>query len=301
MTSYVTDGTVGPWAKEKLGCLRDYLEAYTTVLKGQSRWCEGYYFVDAFAGAGRAPVRKSQSRHDNKSGDLFGYAPHSDEEREYVDGSPRVALSIKHPFSAYLFVEKDEARAEHLHSIRSEYPDRVIRIRSGDANEILLNRLVKNPRIDWQRSRAIVFLDPFGMQVSWDTIQELAGTGAIEVIINNPIQMAIQRLLRRDGDIPKTWRERLDNHFGSDGWQQAAYHPSKDLFGERSHKVQDSSTELARLYNGRLASLFGHAASPRLVRNTRGSPLYYLHWAGPNATGLRIAEYVLGQGETLAD
>ena len=46
--------TVGPWAREKLDRLGMYLSAYTTVLKAQSRWCRGYVYVDAFAGAGRS-------------------------------------------------------------------------------------------------------------------------------------------------------------------------------------------------------------------------------------------------------
>jgi hypothetical protein len=31
-------------------------------------------------------------------------------------------------------------------------------------------------------------------------------------------------------------------------------------------------------------------STARLIRNTRASPLYYLIWAGPNATGLKGAE-----------
>ena len=37
--------------------------------------------------------------------------------------------------------------------------------------------------------------------------------------------------------------------------------------------------------------------SPRLIRNTRNAPLYYLIWAGPNKLGLKGADYILSQGE----
>ena len=40
---------VGPWAREKLDCLGNYLEAYTTILRRQR--FRGYFY-DAFAGPG---------------------------------------------------------------------------------------------------------------------------------------------------------------------------------------------------------------------------------------------------------
>ena len=53
-TSFVPE--VGPWAEDKLECLRRYLSAYTTILRKQR--FKGYVYVDAFAGAGTAKIRK---------------------------------------------------------------------------------------------------------------------------------------------------------------------------------------------------------------------------------------------------
>ena len=52
MTKKPRDGSVGPWAKEKLEALDQYLGFYTTVLKKQDYWLRGTIFVDAFAGPG---------------------------------------------------------------------------------------------------------------------------------------------------------------------------------------------------------------------------------------------------------
>jgi hypothetical protein len=52
MTKKPRDSTVGPWAKEKLDALGQYLGFYTTVLKNQRHWLRGTIFVDAFAGPG---------------------------------------------------------------------------------------------------------------------------------------------------------------------------------------------------------------------------------------------------------
>jgi three-Cys-motif partner protein len=54
------DDTVGPWAREKLDALCQYLNFYTTVLKKQSHWLRGTIFFDAFAGPGLSRVRTTE-------------------------------------------------------------------------------------------------------------------------------------------------------------------------------------------------------------------------------------------------
>ncbi|MFX6273703.1 three-Cys-motif partner protein TcmP, partial [Acinetobacter baumannii] len=89
---------VGPWAKEKLDALSEYLGFYTKVLKNQGWWCRGTIFVDAFAGPGRAKVRTKPKAAPEVS--LFDTEPAADAEAvEYLKGSPRVALDIENPFS----------------------------------------------------------------------------------------------------------------------------------------------------------------------------------------------------------
>ena len=53
---------VGPWAKEKLQALGEYLSFYTKVLKNQGHWCRGTIFIDAFAGPGRRSAIKPRQR-----------------------------------------------------------------------------------------------------------------------------------------------------------------------------------------------------------------------------------------------
>jgi three-Cys-motif partner protein len=61
------------------------------------------------------------------------------------------------------------------------------------------------------------------MQVPWSTIEALAKTKAIEIIINFPLGMAIQRLLTKSGDIPQDWQVSLDTFFGSNDWHTLVY------------------------------------------------------------------------------
>jgi three-Cys-motif partner protein len=219
-------------------------------------------------------------------------------EIEFLKGSPRVALDIANPFSSYVFVERDPQRIAELNALKAEYADtRVIDVRADDANAALQAWLASG--VDWKHHRAVVFLDPFGMQVPWSTIELLARTKAIEVIINFPLGMAIQRLLTKSGDIPPGWQMSLDTFFGLPDWRELAYEESADLFGPKVSKASGSGTKLLEWYRGRLRTIFGHVSTARLIKNTRGNPLYYLIWAGPHKKGLDGAEHILSKGERL--
>lgn len=299
MTSCAHNGDVGPWAHQKLDCLKRYLEAYTTILRQQKGL--RYYYVDAFAGPGRARIRELYRSHSDENF-LFDYTPETKDEEEYIDGSPRVSLSIHHPFMGYLFIEKQQNRIETLSSeLKADFPSLSNRIRicKGDANTEILSRIIDNQNMDWRRDRAVVFLDPYATELKWSTIEKLAHTGAIEIIVNNTLPMAVNRLIPRSGEIPETWRSRLNSYFGSEEWERIAYSSQQTLLGDQLTKNEQAANRLGRWYGERLKELFGHTAPPRIVRNTHGTPIYFLHWAGPNATGEKIAAHIMEQGEVL--
>jgi three-Cys-motif partner protein len=288
----------GPWAKEKLDALRQYLEFYTLVLKNQRHWLQGTIFIDAFAGPGLSRVRTKAKQ--VAAPDLLAVGAVLDEQEiEYLKGSPRQALEIANPFDSYIFIDRNPDNAAELRALAKVYAgQRAIEVQEHDANSALRSILARN--IDWRHHRAVVFLDPFGMQVPWGTIDSLARTGAIEVIINFPLGMAIQRLLTRSGEIPEGWRISLDSFSGSSEWRDLAYEEREDLFGVKRSKVADSGLRLLEWYRGRLKKSFGHVSTARLIKNTRGNPLYYLIWAGPNKKGLEGADYILSKGERVA-
>jgi three-Cys-motif partner protein len=230
---------------------------------------------------------------------LFRSDPEPDaEEAEFVKGSPRIALEITNPFSSYLFIDRDSQRVAELQALRAEYHSGPsIAVHEGDANAALQAWLASGT--DWRHHRAVVFLDPFGMQVPWSTIEALARTKAIEVLINFPLGMAIQRLMTRSGEIPAGWQISLDTFFGAPDWRGLAYEQDPSLFGQGVRKLSDSSVKLLEWYRSCLRTAFGHVSTARLIKNTRGNPLYYLIWAGPHATALKGAEHILSKGERL--
>ena len=296
---------VGPWAKDKLDRLGKYLSAYTRIMANQ-KWCEGYHYIDAFAGPGEHQVRQTKSDGCDDSQQVLLeasiYGNEQEEQRSFLAGSPRVALEIEHPFTHYVFIERSPDRVADLERLKTEYgSSRSIFIRQTDCTKYLKDRLATNPKLDWKKNRALVFLDPFGMQVGWDTIEALAATKAVEIFLNFPVGMAIQRLLLRQPDrFTDIQRRRLDKYFGSPDWFSALYKRRRTLFGDdEEEKINESGKALLKWYRDRLRTLFSHVSKAALMRNTHSGHLYYLMLASHNATGARIASDILSAGETV--
>lgn len=290
---------VGPWAREKLEALGAYLDFYTTALKNQGSWLKATTFVDAFAGAGLAKLRHraDTSFEATLLADLQPVSADPDAE-EYVRGSPRVALDIANPFTRYVFIERDPSRVAELERMREQYgASRQIDIRQGNAEEELDELLSK--ALNRPGHRAVVFLDPFGMQISWRTIERLAATQQVEVMINFALGMAIQRALPRNGVLQPGWREAHDRFFGSSEWYERVYDQRSDLLGLTTEKRPDAGPRLLDWYRERLKRAFGNVSGARLIKNTRGGHLYYLIWAGPHPLGLKGADYILKKGERI--
>lgn len=283
---------VGPWAEEKLIALERYLNYYTTRLKNQPQWKTIY--LDAFAGGGRAKVR-AKPKPEALQPKLWAEEPDDPAQVAFVRGSPRRALEIANPFDSYIFIDSDPVRVAMLRELSQEFGDRRrIRVREGSADEQIAWTLSHKPN---KRShRGIAFLDPFGAHLEWASIEALAQTGVFEVIINFPLHMCLNRLMTKDPEIRENWRRQLDA-FLPPGWYDQAYEISSDLLGEEYRKRDDALEALLTWYRSCLVTTFGFASEPRLIRNTRGGPLYYLLWAGPNPAGLAGANHIMSMGD----
>lgn len=169
---------VGPWAKEKLSALDQYLDYYTKILKNQ-RWRTLY--VDAFAGGGTAVIRKT-SKHQEGQGQLIEDST-DPEQQEFIMGSPRIALDLPNPFDTYVFIDASGARISELEALCAEYGEtRNIHIRPGSAESEI--RWVLERNIRYATHRGVAFLDPFGAHLSWHTVEALAATRLFEVLVN---------------------------------------------------------------------------------------------------------------------
>ncbi|RWO32362.1 MAG: three-Cys-motif partner protein TcmP [Mesorhizobium sp.] len=102
---------------------------------------------------------------------------------ETLDGSDRRGLKIEPPFKHFIFIEKDPERAAARESVRFDWPNAEIQVLRGNANDELLEIIGKAPWTNRSRSRSrgVVFLDPFSMQVDWSTLKALSQTECLDI------------------------------------------------------------------------------------------------------------------------
>ncbi len=292
----------GDWTTAKLDVLAKYLASYTTALKDKPSkerpFVKGY--IDAFAGTGYRDARR-----DDKAGESSQVLLLPDlaerEPQELLDGSARLALKTEPRFDRYVFIERSPGRCAQLEALKAEFSHlaKDIQIRQGDANAEIQDLCKK----DWRSHRAVLFLDPYGMQVEWKTIELIAETKAIDLWLLFPLGIGVNRLLTKSGEIPESWRRRLNLLLGNQTWYDEFYRVEREreLFGEADHVVKATTETIGRYFNERLKSVFYAVADePRVLRNAANCPLYLLCFAVGSESGapiaLRIANHLLTKG-----
>lgn len=280
----------GAWTDRKLQVLEGYLHAYTTALKDKPTADRPFRkaFVDAFAGTGYREIRRDEADSGQQSlefPDLAGEEP-----QKLLDGSARIALRTEPPFDKYIFIEQSPARCAELEKLKEDFPDRaqLIDIRQGDANAEIQGLC----RGNWSSNRAVLFLDPYGMQVEWATIEAVARTKAIDLWLLFPLGIGVNRLLTKSGDIPASWRRRLDLLLGTTDWYDEFYQVESEptLFGDEEQVIKAKMETVGHYFNERLKTVFaGVVEEPGILRNSANNPLYLLCLAAGNPRGARIA------------
>jgi len=294
MTTKQTQLFGGNWTDKKLEMLRKYLVAYAKIMNKQPF---NFIYIDAFAGTGYRERRQGECK-----SSIPPLLPEflQDETQELMNGSPRIALEVEPSFMKYIFIEKNPKRFKELSTLCEEFPHLANRIDliNADCN-IYLKDLCVNSQ--WTKQRAVLFLDPFGMQVEWETMEAIAKTKAIDVWILFPLGVAVNRLLKRNGDIKETWRIRLNRLFGTNEWHDTFYKNiiSDDLFGPKQKIIKVCTLEsISRFYIKHLKKIFANVAdSPRPLFNSKGNPLFHLCFAVANPRGaavaMKIADHIL--------
>jgi len=278
----------GSWTERKLAALREYLVQYQKIFTTNVRAKElKTIYVDAFAGTGE---RSTDIQVEEPQ--LFGY---DEEIRSYQEGSARRALSLQSKFHQYIFIEK---KAKHANALRElvlrEFADLVERctIERTDANEWLQEWC---KRQDWRKQRAVVFLDPYGMDVEWRTIEAIAKTRAIDLWLLFPLGIGPSRVMPNQQIPESKWADRLTKLFGTEEWKSRFYRQGEgelDLFGVK----QDSTTKIAGVdeilayFLERLKAIFERIVErPLILKNSKQSPMYALCFAAGNEKGAPIA------------
>jgi three-Cys-motif partner protein len=269
---------------EKLKVLEGYLSAYQKVLKNTN--FETVFF-DAFAGTGEIPI--------DEPGGLFQDV---EEAEPFIEGSARRALGVKPPFSRYIFVERSKRKAALLQRLKTDFPHLSgrIHIERADAN-VAVEEFCK--KTDWKRTRAVMFLDPFGNQVDWSTIQAIARTRAIDLWYLFPAHLGINRQISAFGEFDAHKGASLDRVLGTSEWREefVAQIKHENLWGEAEQISFKQSTvdSVTRFMIRRMRVVFkGVVLDEWLPLGRGGSHWYSLIFAcsNPSAKATDIAERV---------
>jgi three-Cys-motif partner protein len=81
-------------------------------------------------------------------------------------------------FDFIVFIENKPSYFAALEELVANHPNRRMVVVKNDANDALKSLIATN---NWRSTRAVLFLDPNGMQLEWSTLEKLAATKAIDL------------------------------------------------------------------------------------------------------------------------
>ncbi len=281
----------GPWTEKKLDAFVKYVKAYLTILKQYPQWKTIYF--DGFAGSG------SKEKEKEIKSDLYDELEITKEEERIYKGAAERVLTLDDNlgFDYYYFIDKKESSLGKLRNKLSQKVDlskRKVSFKPGDANKWIID--LANA-LKTQSFAALVFLDPFGMQIDWSSIEALKGTRS-DVWILVPTGIIVNRLLDRAGELKYT--DKLQSFFGlSEQEIKAIFYKQEvksTLFGEIESisKISKPIEKIAKIYVERMKSIWKHVTEePLRLDNRNGVPLFHFVFASNNANGLKIANQII--------
>lgn len=274
----------GVWTEIKLKALTEYLDFYQKALRNMP--FETWY-IDAFAGTG--------DRHaELQRGGIFEGEPIEHFERN-LDGSAKKALGIDPPFTHYWFTERHRRRSQQLLALREDF-DLDIQIKNGEANAELRKLFASPPWSGGPKShlqRAVVFLDPYGMSVDWDTLRMLADTKRVDVWYLFPRKAVVQQLAHDIKGVDDSKRAKLAQIFGGDQWEEQFYEArpaQSSLFDPAPSETKGrtaSASDIAAFAKQRLGSLFCYVSDP-LPLIVKGSDFFELYCLSNNPRAIDL-------------
>jgi len=290
----------GNWTEQKLDTFESYVRAYLTIMnKYRDKFGWKILYFDGFAGSGsRSEEERKQEA--NAFVEMFSEELVDTGELSVYQGAAERVVQLEQTmrgFYYYYFIDMFEENCTKLELKLSQYPTKGRKIfRPGDANDMickLAGALKKDKKL-----KALVFLDPFGMQIDWKSIESLPREG-IDLWILLPTGVIINRLLQRDGTL--MYPEKLERFFGMSKEEiQKRFYERRvemNLFGdveEKYEKLTDTITKIAELFGERLGELFQHVTNkPLVLKNDNNVSIYHFIFASENFTATKIAQDII--------
>lgn len=201
------------------------------------------------------------------------------------------ALLVKPPFREYHLIDLDGKRVEGLRRIIGDRCD--VQLYEGDCNQILRAKVFPRVRYEDYR-RGLCILDPYGLHLDWQVIQQAGSMGSLDLFINFPIYDININVLHHDpATVERLHIERMTAFWGDETWRECAYERTPTLFDyEELEKVSNKSFAAAFRKRLREVAGFKRVPEPLPMRNSKGSIVYYLFFASHKDTAEHIVRYI---------
>ena len=304
----------GSWTEQKLEALEKYIRAYLRIMHINERARRfTKIYLDGFAGSGKRYTRKVKDKKPTQQEQELipevSTEVEREELREYMEGSVLRVLKVEEPapFDRYIFIDTDPNETQKLQQISAQFLSRNIEVVTQDANTYIQNWCRQMEAFD----RAVVFLDPFGLQVEWETIRAIAETEKIDCWLLIPLGVGLLRMLPHNNMISEQNQQILTRSFGTEEWKERFYQRSEALvlpFEEDEFRQDEyyrvHQSQIAQFIIERLRLVFpseGVIKEPLVLRNSKNNPIYLFAFAAANPKGaptaVKIAQYIIGKSQ----
>lgn len=260
----------GEWTKQKLYIIEHYIGAYSVALKKQR---VKRIYIDGFAGSGKTELKSKTEASPYVAIPLLGEIDPPKEET-IIDGS--ALLSLKYDFDEYYFLELDANRINALKAnIEREYPQKIDKVHfiTGDSNKTLTDVVSKITKYD----RCLMFLDPYALELKWDTLEAISKCGVIDLWYLFPLSMI--RLIEKAREISKANKQKVSSILGTEEWYDKLFVKScqMSLFGDESFS-RVNYDDILKYIKDRFSTIFPFVSpDSKLLRNeVRKSPMFML-------------------------
>lgn len=289
----------GSWTEIKLEAFTKYVNSYLTIMnqyRDKYNWKLIYF--DGFAGSGCREEFFENSNTQSEESFLFDVEIEEEELCVYRSAAERVLNIEQKGFDYYYFIDINSASNDALKArlLKYQKSGHILTFRNDDANHQI--RALAHALNNNKNLRALVLLDPFGMQLDWVSIERLAHT-KIDLWILIPTGVILNRLLDRKMELVHI--EKLKSFLGmtEDEIRHEFYRIESEytLFGESSNlvKVSDSINRIAKLYISKLKTIFEEVSDePLVLLNSKNVPIYHFAFAASNSTAKKIATEIIG-------
>lgn len=162
---------VGVWSEKKFELVGGYCEIFNAGIKNKFK---NRVYIDLFAGAGFAPIKGKN---------------------KILKSSSLISLSIPTPFTKYIFCEMDKIKIEALEKrARSEFPNIQMVFIQGDSNKNVDSVIEEVMKLG-PSTISFCFVDPFSLNLHFETIERLSKLGRIDFLILLALMMNANRNL----------------------------------------------------------------------------------------------------------